>query len=64
MTPEKTQKYPDVFWTKMLEKYSQLLSKIFSQISVVFGQKRPILHDFSKLKKKNPNMEKLGQSHP
>ena len=36
-----------------MEKYFQFFSKKFSQIFFDFDQKRLILHDFSKLKKKN-----------
>ena len=40
MTPLKTQKIPpksDVFFRKILEKYSQLFSQIFNQIFFNFG---------------------------
>ena len=55
---KKISKKSDVFWKEILEKYSQLLSKIFSQIFLDFGQKWLILHDFSKLKKTNKQTNK------
>ena len=38
-----------LFWRKILEKYFQLFSKIFSQIFFDFGKQQLILHSFSKL---------------
>ena len=57
MTPLKTQKRPKKIWCflrKSVEKYSQLFSKFFRQISLDFGQKQLILHDFNKLKNNLP----------
>ena len=53
MTPKKYKNLQNTwcFWRKMLEKYSQLFSKIFSQIFLDFGQKWLILHHFWKLEK-------------
>ena len=67
MAPIKTQiifKKSDVFLKKILEKYSQLLSKNFSQIFFDFGQKWLILHVFNKLKEKISQKEKSGSVVP
>ena len=47
----KKKKKSNVFLRKSIEKYSQLFSKFFRQISLDFGRKHLILHDFNKLKK-------------
>ena len=65
---KKKKKKSDIFWSKILEKYPQIFSKIFSQICLDFHPKQLILCDFSKLKKTNkqtqktpPKLEKLGR---
>ena len=43
-----------VFWRKILGKYFQLFSQIFSQIFFDFGKKKLISHGFIKLQKNLP----------
>ena len=52
------------FLEKNFRKIFSVTFQIFSQICVEFGQNRLLLHDFSKLKKTTPNLEKLGRSRP
>ena len=55
---KKKKKKSDIFWSKILEKYPQIFSKIFSQICLDFHPKQLILCDFSKLKKTNKQTQK------
>ena len=47
------------FWRKILEKYFQLFSRIFSHIFFDFGKKRQILHGFFETKKKKKKEKKI-----